>query len=162
MAEIDKSEGGSSFDWIFPVSGLVSGIVGVDFGMVIGGISRDVFVEWIVGMVVSLIPGVVGAGLESLGFCTLSVSSVGDSLAELENVLSFPIILGVLAPRGGCLGVSGVFFFSVGSVGSVRFGARDESGGCGGGWVCFSFSVSSFVISTMAVSWVISLMMLES
>ena len=104
MAEIDKSEGGSSFDWIFPVSGLVSGIVGVDFGMVIGGISRDVFVEWIVGMVVSLIPGVVGAGLESLGFCTLSVSSVEDSLAELENVLSLPIAALRPLPWGGLFG----------------------------------------------------------
>ena len=46
----------------------------------------------------------------------------------------------------------GVLFFSVGSVGRVKFGARDEFGGCGGVYFCIASSVSLFVLYTMAVS----------
>ena len=80
---------------------------------------------------------------------------------EVVNFLSLPIILGVLSSVKGCLGVSVVFLFSVSSVGRVIFGARDESGDCWVVWICFASSVSSFVISTMDVTWVISMMTLE-
>ena len=58
----------------------------------------------------------------------------------------------VLIPRRGCSGDVGFLFFSVGSLGSAKFGARDESGGCVGGSFCFAYSMSLFALSTMAVS----------
>ena len=39
----------------------------------------------------------------------------------------------VLIPKRYCSGDVRVLLFSVGSVGRVKFGARVESGGCGGG-----------------------------
>ena len=41
---------------------------GVGLRVVIGGISRDVFFKWIIGVVASLIQGVVGSSVELLGF----------------------------------------------------------------------------------------------
>ena len=132
----------------------MSGVVEVGFGMVMAGISRYVFVKWIVGVVVSLITGIVCSGMESVGLCTVYNSSVGDTFSEEKNVLSVPFIfvIGVLDSGRGCLCDLGVSFFSVGYLDVLNFSARDKSGGCEGGGVFFASSVSSFVISTMAVS----------
>ena len=56
-------------------------------------------------------------------------------MAEGDNFLYFHIMsmARVLIPKRYCSGDVRVLLFSVGSVGRVKFGARFESGGCGGG-----------------------------
>ena len=100
------------FGWVYPGSGLVSGVVEVGFGVVMGGISRDLFVKCVVVVVVSLMPGIVCSVVESLGLCTVSISSVGGALEEEENGLSFAVIfvIEVLEYGRGCLRDLGGFF----------------------------------------------------
>ena len=112
-------------------------------------------------MVISLNVGLVCSCAGFLGFCDISISYDGNYLAGGEIVL-YLCVGRVLISRRCCSGYVEVLFFSVGSAGRVKFGARDESCGCGGGLFCFAYSVSSFLISTMAISSVITLMMLES
>ena len=105
--------------------------------MIIGGIIKVVFVMWIVGVVISLYIGLFFSIAGFLGFCDVYISSAGDALTEEENVLFLCVISlsGVLIFSRGCSGALWVFFFSVGSVGRVKFGARDEAGGCGYGFL---------------------------
>ena len=95
--------------------------------------------------------GLVCSNAGFLGFCDISISYDGNYLAGGEIVL-YLCVGRVLISRRCCSGYVEVLFFSVGSVGRVKFGARDESGGCGGGYSCLASSVSLFVLYTMAVS----------
>ena len=103
--------------------------------MVMGWISRVVFLMWIFRVVVSLDIGLVCSSAVLLGFFDISISSARYSLAEVENVLSFRVMsLAVfLISRRDCSGDVGVLLLSVGSVDRVKFVARDKSGGCGEG-----------------------------
>ena len=94
-------------------------------------------------------------------FCDVSISSDGNALARGEILLYFCAGRVLISIRG-CSRDVGVLFLSVGSLGRIKFGAIYESDGFGGGSFCFSSSMSSFVISTMVVICVISLIILES
>ena len=67
-----------------------------------------------------------------LEFCDISVSSYGIDMAEEGYVLYLPVVSGarVLLSWRDCSGVLSVVFFSVDSLRRVKFGEKDESGGC--------------------------------
>ena len=75
----------------------------------------------------------------------------------------FPVVsvARVLLSWRDCSGVVRDVLFSVDSLARVKFGEKDDYGGCRGGSFFFGTSVSLCVISTMAVSSVISLMILD-
>ena len=109
------------------------------------------YVIWIVGVVISLNVGLLFSSTGLLGFCEVSIYSAGNDLAGEDSVLPFRVDI-VLIFRRGCSMDVGILFFSVGSVGRVKLGDRDEPGGCVWGLFCFASSVSLFIIFAMAVS----------
>ena len=133
---------------VFPDWGLVSDVVYVGLGVVMGGMRRVVLLMWIVGVVISLNVVIVCSTTVFMGLCYIYISSTGNDLAGGESVLYFCVDR-VLISRIVCSVDVGVLLFSIGSVDRVKFDDRDEPGDCRLGSFCFDYSVSSFVLSTM-------------